>query len=214
MLTNRIGPESPFPLILRTAVTYGDNITLTQGAVTVPYTYSFCANKLYDPNNTGTGHQPRFFDTLCGANNGTAPYYQYRVISSKIEVTVFPTSSNGTNDNAMVSVLPRLPSATAPNSIMEMQERPFSKHAYVNTLGSYKPIKLHNFVNCVSFAGQKDIEDAENLEGDYAGNGPSTVIYWDISACSVSDAGQTTVTALVKITYFVEFFDNNDVANS
>ena len=84
---------SPFGRSLRTEITFAENreIPVTAG---VPYTYLYSINSLYDPNVTGTGNQPRFFDTLCGSNGGAAPYQQYRVYASKIEVTFIPTGSD------------------------------------------------------------------------------------------------------------------------
>ena len=51
-------------------------LTCTAGAL---QQYTFAMNGLYDPNLTGTGSQPRYFDTLCGANTTAAPYRAYVV---------------------------------------------------------------------------------------------------------------------------------------
>lgn len=62
-------------------------ITVTAGAVT---DQNFRANSLFDPDRTGTGHQPRGFDQL------SAIYNRYRVDSLKWEVR-FTASSAGYN---------------------------------------------------------------------------------------------------------------------
>lgn len=46
--------------------------------------YTFSANGMYDPNITGTGHQPMYFDQLSGL------YNHYVVIGSKIKVRLVP----------------------------------------------------------------------------------------------------------------------------
>lgn len=59
---------------------YVDTITIDPGAASIlAHTYS--ANGLYDPDISGTGHQPLMYDEY------TNLYGQYRVISSKIKVT-------------------------------------------------------------------------------------------------------------------------------
>lgn len=65
---------------------YAENISLnpTAGAVAA---YYFSANGLYDPNITGTGHQPNGFDELM------LHYNHYRVIGSKITVNYAQNAS-------------------------------------------------------------------------------------------------------------------------
>lgn len=74
----RIGKQ-PFPKQLTNTVRYVDWLTFsfTSGLGT----YVFSANGLYDPNTTGTGHQPLYFDQLA------AVYNHYTVLKSRIKVT-------------------------------------------------------------------------------------------------------------------------------
>lgn len=62
---------------LRYAATF--NLPCTLGAYAQHF---FCANGLYDPDISGTGHQPRGFDNLM------AIYNHYTVTSSRITVSV------------------------------------------------------------------------------------------------------------------------------
>ena len=107
---------SPFGRSLRTEITFAENreIPVTAG---VPYTYLYSINSLYDPNVTGTGNQPRFFDTLCGSNGGAAPYQQYRVYASKIEVTFIPTGSDSVTMRGLVGIGLFNTTATGPSSL-------------------------------------------------------------------------------------------------
>lgn len=58
-------------------------------------TYQFCANSLYDPDQTSIGHQPMYFD------NYMAVYEKYRVNYAVITVTVINHSVNTViNDDA------------------------------------------------------------------------------------------------------------------
>lgn len=48
--------------------------------------YKFSVNNLFDPNTTGTGHQPSYFDTVSGL------YDHYCVIGSRIKIKVIPAN--------------------------------------------------------------------------------------------------------------------------
>lgn len=52
---------------------------------------TFSANSCYDPDSTGTGHQPMNFDQLCGVNGF---FTKYTVIGSKICVQMLTSQNN------------------------------------------------------------------------------------------------------------------------
>jgi len=75
-------PLGPFPPRFRCTLTYCDQSTLTAPATTnLSASYRFALNGIYDPNVTGTGHQPMFFDQLTGL------YSLYRVLRARVQVT-------------------------------------------------------------------------------------------------------------------------------
>jgi len=79
-------PKWGFPRRLYIAHKYFEtiNITCTTGALTG---IQISCNGMFDPNITGTGHQPMFFDN-CGAI-----YDHYTVVKSKAKFTVCPNST-------------------------------------------------------------------------------------------------------------------------
>jgi len=70
----------PFPYRLQNTLKYYEVITNTTNGIGFCYNV-FSANGLYDPNVSGAGHQPMYFDQL------TAIYNHYHVMASKIKVT-------------------------------------------------------------------------------------------------------------------------------
>lgn len=68
---------------------YVDLVTLDPGAGAIA-SHVFRANSCFDPDNTGTGHQPLLYDEY------SALYSQYRVLSSKL--TAVPVKDDTTND--------------------------------------------------------------------------------------------------------------------
>lgn len=101
-------PKLAFPMQLQNQVTYVDTVSRsnTAGAFT---NWQFSANGLYDPDITGTGGQPLYFDQLM------AVYNHYTVISSFIQVTVTNSAGVGArvglyidDDTSVVSTMDSL----------------------------------------------------------------------------------------------------------
>lgn len=70
---NQIG----FPKTLKFIHKYCESVSVS-GSAGLPFKYQFSCNGLQDPNITGSGHQPYYFDQVAGL------YNQYRVIGAKI----------------------------------------------------------------------------------------------------------------------------------
>lgn len=84
-------PRRPlFPLSARQAMDhkYLTTISLDPGAGSYGY-YRFRTNSLFDPDHTGVGHQPMYFDQMA------ALYKEYVVTGAKIIVTLYPQTSLG-----------------------------------------------------------------------------------------------------------------------
>lgn len=100
-LTGRIAPgvitglsrtDFGFPDRLKTKLHYADVIQLSASAGS-PGLWQFRMNSLYDPDYTGTGHQPQWFDQL------SAVYQYYKVLGSKITCTFIPNNISDTEAN-------------------------------------------------------------------------------------------------------------------
>lgn len=96
---------------------YADVILLNASATSTAH-YTFSANGMYDPNVTGTGHQPNGFDQLMGFFN------HYTVVDSTIRVAFAPTTGSNIvpgfwdvllTDDATLSV-------ATPEDLMESRE--------------------------------------------------------------------------------------------
>lgn len=74
-----------FPDRLKTKLHYCDVVQLAASAGN-PGLWEFRMNSLFDPDFTGTGHQPQWFDQLASV------YLYYKVTSSKITVTFIPNN--------------------------------------------------------------------------------------------------------------------------
>lgn len=201
--------RSPFPPNLWTTFTYTETIKLQQAVAGVPQAYGFRANSLYDPNLSGTGHQPRYMDTLCGPDGGTAPYRNYRVHASKISIKIWQDNSV----NALVTVIPQRAATANPTSLDEMRERPYGRHRAITQISGWKPYTLNNFCKIKNHLGHKDLMDVDSTAASYNAN-PTEGVTWLINTCAVDPLTTSSVVLQVTVTYFAQLYTLADVADS
>lgn len=91
-----------FPKKKLVRLRYSENIALNPAAGSLT-SYQFAANGMYDPNISGTGHQPMGFDQWMTV------YRKYTVIGSKINVRYIPTTTTATVPGAFGVITSRDP---------------------------------------------------------------------------------------------------------
>lgn len=208
--------KNPFPSGKVYKLTYSDTTDLTGTGTAAPAYFQVRANSPYDPDQTGAGHQPRYYDTLFGADNTSAPYRQYRVLSAKIRVDYF--SQGATVANLGDGAVQVCKVGTQPFSTnLEMREGANSKIVTIGSGYSANGIRTltYNLSSKVMarLLGIKDIKDDEDLVADYNANpgaGINFNVYW--SPIQAASAGVCTVRWTV--TYRIEAINLNDVATS
>lgn len=111
--------RSILPLRLSVNLIYADSFTLTGGAASYA-DYTFMLNGIYDPNITGTGHQPRGFDTYAGL------YTQYRVHSASVRVLAANTVADTTSAGPQLFGSFISDTVTGAVSVLDIQEAGYS----------------------------------------------------------------------------------------
>lgn len=102
-----------FPQKLITKMRYAETIRLDP-TLGLPSSYIFQANSIWDPNTSGTGHQPY------GRDEFTQLYNYYRVLKSRISATFIPTVS-GSSGTAVcgIAIHPDTTTVTSFDTIRE-----------------------------------------------------------------------------------------------
>lgn len=174
----------------------------------------FRLNSLFDPDYSGVGAQPRYFDTLVGADSTTAPYNKYTVMGCKY-IVKFMNTTAGLPVYAITSLRPA--GIGAPASLDEAKERRYCQVKTVPSTGAaVKPTVISGYISIAKLFGldrKAIVQDDNDLYGAAYNASPSRVGYLDIFSQAVGN--NNTVTQVdVTLIFYCRLRLQNDVANS
>jgi len=199
----------PFKRNMYCPLKYHDSIEISSSSG-APGLHSFSMSSCYDPSITDTGHQPRYYDTLCGADGGSAPYGKYRVHFAKISAT-FMNNNTAVASIGYVGIRLRNSTATALSALTadNICELPNMKYKLLNiSTGSSNYKKISMPCRIKTFLGVKDLKDDEESSALYNAD-PASSVYADIFYVPFNETQTATLQISVQIKYYVQFFDLN-----
>jgi len=152
---------SPFPPSRSATFKYADATTLTEASNAGVFQV-FDLGSLYDPDYTGVGHQPMYFDQLVTVNG---PYRRYRVLSGVVRVKILNASSTV----SAICTASLSPYITTPSSRIQAAEKPNCVRKDIMPLGSGGAIAdfVIPFTSSVIVGVSKE---QFRTEDDYAGS--------------------------------------------
>jgi hypothetical protein len=169
-----------------------------------PGVYIFSANGLFDPDITGTGHQPRGFDQLM------LFYDHYVVQKTKITVRFF-NASTATPAVAFITVRD---SSVKSTNALDYVESSITKSTSLAVEGSSSANKtLEHLVDVGRFLGRNDTMSDSQLKGD-AANNPVEGCFFHVGAYTPDLFTATTVQIQVVIEYHLTLIEPKIVAAS
>jgi len=193
-----------------TTMKYTEQIQLTAGAGTEYQVYQFRGNSLYDPNLTGTGSQPTWFDQICSA---TSLYTQYLVVGSKISLRLNAIGDTFAIGNADVCVTPSQTAyvSTAWTDIDDQLSYRASKASTTVRYDNNGPTYLSHKAQTSSVLDIKDVDDNLAICAANYNSNPSAPWYWIIGAQGMDRTSQTmNLNIMVTLTFYVRFFNTSD----
>lgn len=189
--TTTVNPmKGPWPTRTITHCTYADQFDITLVA-DVLNTYTFNANGLFDPDQTGAGHQPLGFDQLA------AQYAKYRVLSVAYHVTFGYTTANGTTVLCNVAMVN---GSTVP-SRYPMSEATHCKQA---VCGSFHPVVISGTFDLTKLNTDREKYRIDDRYAAAITANPAEVMYLHVSAFSNLASVQR---IMVRLVYKAEFYD-------
>jgi len=191
-----------FPLRLTFTHKYSELgvLTSTSGVFT---NYKFVTNGLFDPNSTGAGHQPYYFDQLATI------YNHYTVTKSTINVRAMPTLT--TNIPSYVALYVNDDTTSTPASIDNAVEALDGQIRLLNQ-GKNDNVNLVSSWDAQAYFGGSVLGN-DNLQGTVAAN-PTETSIWNIGLIAADAATTVSIYFQVEIMYTAVWEELKDIASS
>lgn len=187
----------PLAIKQRARLVYADQINLNPGAVGLPATHVFSCNGLYDPDQTGVGHQPRGWDELISL------YDHAVVIGAKMQLSF--ANADATNSN-MLAVLVKDNNIALTDQI-EIMENRYVRWATMGQEDGNSTGKLTIKLNPNKFLGRSKPLSDPDLKNSITSN-PAEGCFFHISAMPTPAAIDTgAVYIQVRIIYDCVFIE-------
>lgn len=191
---------SPMPDRFNASLIYSDTVTLNPGAGTLVH-HDFRLNSLYDPDLTGTGHQPRGFDQLM------AFYQRYRVYGCKMDVCMLsPAATDAARFKWCVLVSGQSVTPTWTQYAAEEHPNRVSP-VYLATHGITAVMPRYTgYVTMKDIYQVKDIEDDADATGTTSSNPPRGAFMQLIGTAIDNFVNPDPIEFQVTLTFYSTFF--------
>lgn len=195
-----LGPAVQMDLV------YATTISLDPSVATVAY-HTFALNGMYDPDITGTGHQPRGFDQIM------LLYRKYQVTKCHVEALAQHVDTNQTYALAMYPDA----ASTAPSSVENVLERnavvwQYCASAVAGAGGESTALQMD--VDVVRFMGGHPKGGSDlDFRGTSSAN-PSQLAYFHLVGWSPDAADIAKAYVTVRIVFTATFYQQSRPAES
>jgi hypothetical protein len=198
---------TPFPPKTVRSLRYSTVVNVVEAAAQGGGYYVFTPSSLYDPDNTGAGHQPMYFDQLCSS---VGPYTRYRGLKTEAKITLANTSAAICWAGVYVSSV-----LTTPSSPTQFYEKPGTKMCSLMPVGIAQSSRV--FRMSIPHAQALGISERHLRDDDgYAGaynSSPSWNFGLIVGLVGVTGAAQS-LQILVELFITAEFFSLGNEATS
>lgn len=201
--------SDPLPVRYNAIMRYSDVFQFSTGVAGVyGVEQSMRLNSLFDPDLTGTGHQPYGYDQM------TPLYGRYQVRAVKVTLHWTDPSADGVRVACMLQGNVSVTSLTS-QTIGYVDELPFTKCGNINNTGDQKNkmvfyIPLHK---ALGLSKQAYADDTSNTASVVSGS-PSLQAYIRFSAASNRGTSAVTVMCNCTMEYYTVFYDRPVQAQS
>lgn len=196
--------NAPVSRILKTKLVYFERASLDPGLGGIAADYVWRLNSLYDPNLTGTGHQPAGFDQLM------ALYKYYAVVAAHAHVTF--QSADPDNESLVMCHVNTL--STALTDCQAAIENGRTNFQVIGKEGSSRDItEMILSVSIPQETSSRDVLDNQELWGTQSTD-PTNIVYLHTTAQPNSSNNASVIGLYVAITYTAYFFEPRTVASS
>lgn len=200
-------PRSLVPKRFKRTMTYVDKIALNAPLAGGPQSWFFSCNSLYDPDRTGTGHQPRGFDEIMPM------FDHYVVIGAKMVITAAARTDTAGDAQQIVAIKIK-DNPVASTNMVDLLENGDVVYKTLGGANSSKGIlQMSKSINPNKFLGRSKPMADPQLKGSVAAN-PAEECYFEIVTGAIGTGDPATIDILVTISYTAVFIEPKDLARS
>lgn len=195
----RVRTVQGFPDVMHTSLKFTTHINFTQ----IANVQTFRGNSVFDPDFTGFGEQPMFYDQY------TAIYERYLVTSSSVEVLGMNTSNS---QAAELALYPSTSSVLPSGNPTIIKSYNHAKFRQVQEQRGGGRVKMFSRMSTKKIRGESLLDDSF---GALTSASPTRQWFWHL----VGAAGDLTtnvisVTLIITVTYRVKFHKRRTVVDS
>lgn len=193
-----------FPRSVETTFTYCETVLITTTSGVNDY-YVWSGNDLYNPNLTGSGHQPFGFDQW------GAIFSRYTVYGSQCELEVLPTSTSSVGAYTYKICLVPFALGSGLSSLNEdyVAEMPMAKTKSMNVYTAGAPNKIISYASTAKVFGVPNA--AIDVDDTYSGSisTPAVKVWaWWVKVNDLVSSGSTAYDVRIRIKYYAKLYRN------
>jgi len=196
-----VGRSLGFPSKMLFKHRYVENLvmTCTAGAISVQ---NWKCNALYDPNHTGGGHQPMFFDNMC------AIYDHYHVIGSRIKLRFTDTDATADSTPLFVGVFIN-DDVTLPTSNISIMENKLGKWMMTSEDSRQNIYQLNTSYSTKKLQGGGSIMANDQLQGT-ATSDPTELSFYSVWVQPADGSSTVSIRMVAEIDYIAVWTELKD----
>lgn len=179
---------------------YNDNLTFTStsGGLSLQ---KYRGNSLFDPDQTGTGHQPYLFDQWA------TMYTNYLVHGAKIVIRSVPIEAASVSQYSGTLVVVPTFDSTSYTSVNQMIEQPYSRYTMAGANTKNSNSKIIRYISTRKLLGApKHHTEGSQLFRAGIGSNPTSPWFYQLAYQSTDLSTTTSIDVSIDIFYYVEFY--------
>ncbi len=200
-----VSTRHPVPKRTITKLKYTETLLINPPAGGGGFTHVFRANGMFDPDATGTGHQPMGFDQWM------LFYDHFTVTGSTIKVNFL----NRNATDAYTAGIGLRDSVTTHNNINRFREEAQTNYDYIGVAtGGHNTKNVYNRFSAKNFFGRSHVIDNEELRGSASADPTEQALYHILVGPSDSASDEGVLDVNVEIVYTVIFTEPKALVQS
>ncbi|AXH76781.1 MAG: putative capsid protein [Circoviridae sp.] len=203
--SSRLRSSRPFPKSKIVTMKYVERFVMQPSSVAADV-YHFDAGSIFDPNSTGTGHQPLTHDTWATI------YNHYVVLKANIKVEAITGSPSNAYDGVIPMGITLTDDTSNVTTLDTLEEQSGSVTGYCMPMNN-KPLSLTKSYNPKTFLGIKDPSSSGRIRASFGAN-PSETAYFSIYASPIWTTAPSAVLCKATIYYTVLLTEPKEMVQS